>query len=636
MGWSQEVVPAARALHVGPLESPSREANQIRILEIEYSCKRSDVVLNEEKLRQSMRSKKGGVYSQQVVDGDIENLYQTGDHTNVQIITTEVRAEDGERGVRLRVFVDPRVRVSEVEVKRRRPDGGLDDNLSVKREELIRVHPKPWDTRDAHESAGGAGAVVRNLTVTKAGEILREERLFRDAVAMEECYREKGYKDVRITPKTIDLKGEEAKLVFEVEEGKLGFIVEVCFLGNKNVGSDELRKVVTLKPASSLSSKEESNCFKVEKLEIDLDRLKDLYANKGFLDVQVTASVERFGEPKSNEEEKEGRVDGGAGESREDLSMVYRIVEGQRYGVEKISVSGNTFFSENDILKELRSGAKGVEVFDCVQLKMIRADGLTRGRAYSVNGLQASLEILQNMYGREGFREARVEWRIDPGEKKGDLDIHFKIAESEKFKVERIEILGNTVTEDSLIRREIQLAPGEVFNTLKEKSSKENILKMGLFSSVETYAEETDRPHYQNLIIKVVEKPKELTFGFGVSYFWNGNTERSLVIASHFPFIFILNFSQNWEVVFGEILESLKQKCRTFLGTAMGWVRREACVPNYSKPRGVAEKAEGIGGEDEGADAHGGGGPSGRESPTSRGEEKAGGGGECEGIVGEG
>ena len=560
MGWSQEAVPAARAFHVGPLDSPSKVGNQIRILEIEYFCKRSDVTLNEEKLRQNMRSNKGGVYSQREVDGDIGSLYATGDYTNVQIITTQVQAEDGEQGVRLTVMVDPRVRVSEVEVKRRRLDGGLDDDLSVKPEELMRVHPKPWETRDAHELAGGARAAVRNPTVTKAGEILREERLFRDAVAMEECYREKGYKDVRITPKTFDVKGEEAKVVFEVEEGKPGFIEEVRFLGNKEVGVGELMKVVTLKPASSLSSKDESNCFKDEKMEIDLDRLKNFYTNKGFLDVQVTASVYRNGEPRSKGEEKESRADGGVGNSRRDLSLVYRIVEGQRYGVEKISVSGNTFFSENDILKELRSGARGVEVFDCVQLKMIRADGLTRGRAYSVNGLQASLEILQNMYGREGFREARVEWRIEPGEKKGDLDIHFKIAESEKFKVERIEIRGNTSTEDSVIRREILLAPGEVFDTLKEKSSKENILKMGLFSSVETYAEETDRPHYQNLIIKVVEKPKELTFGFGMSYFWNGNPERSLVLGSHFPFILTLNFSQNWEIVFERLCEWIKRK----------------------------------------------------------------------------
>ena len=228
--------------------------------------------------------------------------------------------------------------------------------------------------------------------------------------------------------------------------------------------------------------------------------------------------------------------------------------------MEKISVSGNTFFSENEILKKLRSNSKGQNVFDQAGLKMIQVDGLTRGRAYSVNGLQASLETLQNMYGREGFREARMEWRVEPGVKKGDLDIHFQISEGEKLRVERIEILGNTVTEDSVIRREIELAPGEVFNTGKEKSSKENILKTGLFSSVESYAEETDQPNYQKLFIKVVEKPKELNFGFGVSYFWNGKPERSLVLASHFPFILTLNFSQNWGIVFEKMGDLIRRK----------------------------------------------------------------------------
>jgi outer membrane protein insertion porin family len=309
-----------------------------------------------------------------------------------------------------------------------------------------------------------------------------------------------------------------------------------------------------------LTSKEESNCLRIEKLQEDLGRLKDLYENKGFLDVQVTASVDVLGGTKNKEEEKESPIGGGLASSEEDLSLLYRIVEGQRYGVEKISVSGNAYLSENDILKELRSNSKRQNVFDQVGLKMIQVDGLTRGRAYSVNGLQASIETLQNMYGREGFREARIEWKVEPGEKKGDLNIHFNIAEGEKIYVERIKIYGNVNTKDAVIRREIQLAPGEVFDTDKEKSSKENILKTGSFSDVVSYAEETEQPHSQNLIIKVVEKPEQLSFGIGVDYFWNRNSERSLVLASKFPFVITLNFSQNWGIVLEKICESLKRK----------------------------------------------------------------------------
>ena len=535
----------------------------IPILEIEYSSRRDDVTINEDKIRQNMRSTQGGVYSQQVVDGDIALLYETGDYSNVQICTTEVRAENGERGVRLTVIVEPRVRVAEVEVKRRRPDGGLDDNLSVKREELLGVQPASWETIGVPENASRAKGTTRKPAVTKAGEILREERLYRDAVAMEECYLEKGYKDVRVTPKTVAAKGED-KVVFEVEEGEQGFIGEVRFIGNQAVREEELKKVIRLKPASWRSGKEDSNCLRIEKLEIDLDRVEDLYQNKGFLDVQVTASVHRFGELKNKEETKK-TPRAGLRANKEDLILQYRIQEGQRYGVEKISVSGNSFFDEKDILDELKNNSKGQWVFDPVGLKMVQVDGLTRGRAFSVNGLQASLETLQNMYGRKGFREVRVTWKMEPLEKKGDCHVHFEVTEGEKFVVDKIEIQGNRFTKDEVIRREIQLAPGDVFDTGRERLSKKNLEGLNLFSSIETYAMETEDRNRQKLIVKVQEKPKNLTFGCGVSFFWAGTSDREILRLVRYPFIFIFTGPKDWESLFEPFRAWMAQMQRKFL-----------------------------------------------------------------------
>ena len=535
----------------------------IPILEIEYSSRRDDVTINEDKIRQNMRSTQGGVYSQQVVDGDIALLYETGDYSNVQICTTEVRAENGERGVRLTVIVEPRVRVAEVEVKRRRPEGGLDDNLSLKREELLGVQPTSWETIGVPENASRAKGTTRKPAVTKVGEILREERLYRDAVAMEECYLEKGYKDVRVTPKTVAAKGED-KVVFEVEEGEQGFIGEVRFIGNQAVREEELKKVISLKPASWRSGKEDSNCLRIEKLEIDLDRVEDLYQNKGFLDVQVTASVHRFGELKNKEETKK-TPKAGLRANKEDLILQYRIQEGQRYGVEKISVSGNSFFDEKDILDELKNNSKGQWVFDPVGLKMVQVDGLTRGRAFSVNGLQASLETLQNMYGRKGFREVRVTWKMEPLEKKGDCHVHFEVTEGEKFVVDKIEIQGNRFTKDEVIRREIQLAPGDVFDTGRERLSKKNLEGLNLFSSIETYAMETEDRNRQKLIVKVQEKPKNLTFGCGVSFFWAGTSDREILRLVRYPFIFIFTGPKDWESLFEPFRAWMAQMQRKFL-----------------------------------------------------------------------
>jgi len=534
------------------------QKSEIRILEIEYSSRRSDIPINEDKIRSNIRSKKGGVYSQGVVDEDIKYLYQTGDFQNVQICVSEMRDEDGERGVRLGVFVDPKVRVAGVDVKRKREDGGLDDLLALKKVDLLNVQLKET-VRRPEKVPDSKTSNPHTYKLTQNGDILNPERLYWEARAMEKLYKEKGYYEVRIDVKENYLKDGMATVIFEIHEGTNGFIKKVRFHGNHEVSEMDFLKVIHLKPNELQDMGSQSDLFDEITLKDDIEQIKNLYLNRGFLDVNVRASLDSRG-VSQNESASGSQFNFSPKNKTKDLTVCYRIEEGQRYGVSRISVSGNSFFSESDILKELRNNSRGVEIFDTISLKFIHSDGITRGRAFSVNGLQASMEILQEMYGRMGFREVRVEWKTEPSEKKGELDVHFKIVEGEKFQVDKVIICGNTLSKDEVIRREILLASGDVFDTEKEKKSKENMLKTGLFSMVETYAEETDRPNYQKLIIKVVEKPTQLTFGVGMSYFWNWNSERSLVLGSYFPFIITLNFSQNWGLVFERLVELIMRK----------------------------------------------------------------------------
>ena len=171
---------------------------QIKILEVEYSSRREDVPINEDKIRQNMRSTKGAVYSQEVVDGDIESLYATGDYSSVQIMTSQVSI-DGEVGLRLSVIVEPKVLVSEVAVMRERLDGSLDDSLSVDKDDLLDLKLKALTANEEKGAQALTNAFKKKETVTKAGDVLSPERLQRDVVAMEDFYRDKGYKDVKIS-----------------------------------------------------------------------------------------------------------------------------------------------------------------------------------------------------------------------------------------------------------------------------------------------------------------------------------------------------------------------------------------------------------------------------------------------------
>jgi len=454
--------------------------------------------------------------------------------------------------------VDPKVRVAGVDVKRKREDGGLDDLLALKKVDLLNVQVKET-VRSPEKVPDSKTSNPHTYKLTQNGDILNPERLYWEARAMEKLYKEKGYYEVRIDVKENYLKDGMATVIFEIYEGTNGFIKKVRFLGNHEVSEMDFLKVIHLKPNELQDMGSQSDLFDEITLKDDIEQIKNLYLNRGFLDVNVRASLDSRG-VSQNESASGSQFNFSPKNKTKDLTVCYRIEEGQRYGVSRISVSGNSFFSESDILKELRNNSRGVEIFDTISLKFIHSDGITRGRAFSVNGLQASMEILQEMYGRMGFREVRVEWKTEPSEKKGELDVHFKIVEGEKFQVDKVIICGNTLSKDEVIRREILLASGDVFDTEKEKKSKENMLKTGLFSMVETYAEETDRPNYQKLIIKVVEKPTQLTFGVGMSYFWNWNSERSLVLGSYFPFIITLNFSQNWGLVFERLVELIMRK----------------------------------------------------------------------------
>ena len=530
--WAQEPAPEsqpsqtrAKTYVPSPSSAEKVATGQIRILEIEFSSKRTDVPINDDKIRQNMRSTKGGVYSQQVVDGDIESLYQTGDYANVQIVTSEMRSDDGERGVRLTVLVDPKVRVSEVEVKRLRADGGLDDDLSVEKEDLLDLKLKALTASDAKGATALANAFNPKEVVTKAGDTLSEERLQRDAFAMEDFYRDKGYKDVKITAKTEPVKGGEAKVIFEVDEGIRGFISRIRFIGNQAATSQDLEKVVKLKPKAWWQLFSKSDRFEELQFKDDVGRIKNFYLNKGYIDVNVQTSVDLPRTIKNEEAQNAAKGTTPRGEDfdpddvpAEDLILTYRIEEGRQYRVGNLSVDGNTFFSSDDLLNELMTKSKQVEIFDSVELKMIKANGLQQGEVYAINSLQASIETLQDKYGRRGFREARIEYRMTPNVENGQIDVSFSIKEGEKFYVDKIEIQGNTTTKDKVIRREIDLAPGEVFDTVREKASKRKIEGLNYFSKVETYAEETDVPNRQKLIVKVEEKGTgEVSFGAGFS-----------------------------------------------------------------------------------------------------------------------
>jgi len=338
-------------------------------------------------------------------------------------------------------------------------------------------------------------AIVREIEITGAERIkpkrLRKEIKVRlnqavDEQALEEArqkiievYQGKGYNDVsvqfRVDP--IDEKRGTARVVFTVNEGVKGAISQIRFEGNAHISQGALRKQMKTRGRTFIYFMDKTGRLDEVQLEQDLDKVREYYQNHGFIDVEI-------------KEVRKDRTPKGP------MIITIVIVEGPQYHVRKLTISGFEHSSE-----------ARVRVF----LK------LKEGSVYSPKQLRDDAKAVADAYGSGGY----VDLVITPeGTPAGPalIDVHYTIEEGTRSFVNRINIEGNTRTKDKVIRREVLVAPGDVFNTVRVDITKKRLENLGYFAKVETYPEETDIPGRKDLTILVQEKRTgSLSFGGGFS-----------------------------------------------------------------------------------------------------------------------
>src|SRR5213595_4218862 len=138
---------------------------------------------------------------------------------------------------------------------------------------------------------------------------------------------------------------------------------------------------------------------------------------------------------------------------------------------------------------------------------------MKEGSVYSAKGIKDDAKAMADAYGSGGYVDLTVIPESSPAHG-GLIDLTYRIEEGQRSYVERINIVGNTRTKDKVIRREVLIAPGDVFNTVRVDITKKRLENLGYFSKVETYPEETDIAGRKDLMILVQEK-RTGSFSFG-------------------------------------------------------------------------------------------------------------------------
>jgi outer membrane protein insertion porin family len=194
------------------------------------------------------------------------------------------------------------------------------------------------------------------------------------------------------------------------------------------------------------------------------------------------------------------------------MTIRFILSEGRQYKVGALTIKGNTLFTTNDFIK-------GVKIAG--QPRRLK---LTPGAIFKPADFNDDLETLRDFYGSRGYLSpdqsgtTRILQAHTANPATGTIDIAYDIAEGEKCYIEKIIIKGNVKTKDNVLRRELAVYPGEVYDMVRVKISKQRLEQLEFFSKVDTEAQDTDVPTHKDLVIGVDEKQTgNFTFGAGFS-----------------------------------------------------------------------------------------------------------------------
>ena len=292
-------------------------------------------------------------------------------------------------------------------------------------------------------------------------------------------YRLSGRFAAEVVPKVIRLDNNRVDLVFEVNEGELIKIESIRFIGNQEFSDYALRQVISSRERRWWAFLSGSDKYDPARLDFDVRLLRQFYLARGYADISVE------------------RVQGGLLPDRSGFAVTFAIEEGPRYKLRDISFTSEI---ENLDLTALRDDVP-----------------LERDEWYDSRLVEEGLLNITNALGNLGYAFVNIVPEPATFPEDQAIDILIRIGTAQKNYIERIEVVNNTRTLDSVIRRELEIVEGDSFNQLKIDRSLRKIRGLGYFRNVNVEALPGSAEDTSVLRVDVEEQPTG-DFSVGVGY----------------------------------------------------------------------------------------------------------------------
>jgi outer membrane protein insertion porin family len=274
-------------------------------------------------------------------------------------------------------------------------------------------------------------------------QIFTRSKVRADVARIIELYRRQGRFAANVEPKIIQLDQNRVDLVFEIQEGPKSRVQQINIIGNEKFSDGQLRGEMATKQARLTSFFSGNTSYDPDRLAFDQQKLRQFYLINGYADFRVVSAVAELTP------------------DRRDFIITYVVEEGERYK-----------FGDVKVESEIRD-FKPVDLSQSLPMKA--------GDWYNAKLVEDTVTSLTETAGLFGYAFADVNPRISRDKATQTMGVTFRIENAPRQYIERIDINGNTVTQDKVIRREFRLAEGDPFNSLSVKRSQDRIQSLGFF-----------------------------------------------------------------------------------------------------------------------------------------------------------
>jgi outer membrane protein insertion porin family len=322
--------------------------------------------------------------------------------------------------------------------------------------------------------------ILKILALKEKGSYI-ESDINQDVQTIENFYKSLGYYTAEVTANIQKLGDDKniINLIYSLDKGARNKISKIYFIGDKGkVRSKRLRDVIASEEARFWKVLSRNIYLNPDRIELDKRLLKNYFLGLGYYNVQVLSS--------SVELKNESNVE-----------LTFSVNAGQRFRIKKLSTDISPVFDKT--------------IFKNLSLEFNKF----AGAYYSPFKIQKILsridEIIDN--NKIQFVQHSVSETLD----KDGIDIVFKIFEGRKIQIERVNIIGNTVTDDSVIRSELLVDEGDPYSDVKVEQSISRLKARNIFKTVEYKLSDGSSKDLKVMDIKVEEKPTgEIAAGAGL------------------------------------------------------------------------------------------------------------------------